>query len=133
MSAKPRVLVGRKLPPNVEARLRQDYDPIFNQDDVVYSKEQLLALSVDVDAIIPCHTEHMSADVIAALPDRFKAICSFSVGTDHIDLIAAKNKGLIVTNTPDVLNDATAESAMLLMLDASRHAYEGERSIRTDT
>jgi len=133
MSAKPRVLVGRKLPPNIEARLRQDYDPIFNQNDVVYSKEQLLALAADVDAIIPCHTEHMSADVIAALPDRVKAICSFSVGTDHIDLVAAKNKGLIVTNTPDVLNDATAEIAMLLMLAASRRAFEGERSIRTDT
>lgn len=133
MSQKPVIVVGRKLPPNVEARLARDYAPRFNADDRIYTTDDLLALAQGADAIIPCHTERLSAEVIGRLPDSIRAIASYSVGYDHIDLNAAKARGIIVTNTPEVLSDATAEIAMLLMLGAARRAHEGEHQIRTST
>ncbi|MEJ2453630.1 MAG: D-glycerate dehydrogenase [Candidatus Thiodiazotropha sp.] len=132
-SEKIKVLVTRQLPPAVEARLQRDYDPRFNPEDKVYSSEEILELAQGVEAIIPCHTEKLTAEVIDRLPESVRAICSFSVGYDHIDLAAAKARGILVTNTPEVLSDATAEVAMLLMLGAARRAFEGEREIRTDT
>ena len=131
--SKPIVFVTRKLPDDVEARLMRDYDARLNSSDKIYSSEELIELAEGATAIIPCHTEKMSAEVIQQLPDTVKAICCFSVGYDHIDLEAAKAKGIQVTNTPDVLNDATAEIAMLLLLGAARREYEGETQIRTDT
>jgi lactate dehydrogenase-like 2-hydroxyacid dehydrogenase len=133
MTDRPAVLVTRKLPEAVEARLARDYDARFNSDDRVYTSDELVDLASGAFAIIPCHTERLSAEVIARLPDSVRAICSYSVGFDHIDLAAAKARGIIVTNTPEVLSDATAEVAMLLMLGAARRAFEGEREIRTDT
>lgn len=127
---KPTVVVTRKLPDAVEARLLRDYDARLNTQDTLYSQTDILKLAADADAIITCHTEQFSAELIGALPANIKAICSFSVGYDHIDLDAAKAKGIQVTNTPDVLNDATAEVAMLLLLGAARRAYEGESQIR---
>ncbi len=133
MTNKPAVLVTRKLPPAVEERLSRDYRPRFNQDDRVYSGDELVALAQGADAIVPSHTERLSAEIIPRLPASIQAICSFSVGYDHIDLQAAKARGIIVTNTPEVLSDATAEIAMLLMLGAARRAHEGEQLIRTAT
>lgn len=133
MTANPVILVTRRLPQAVEDRLRRDYDARLNPQDEVYSSDRLLDLATAADAIIPCHTEKLTADVIAQLPDTVRAICSFSVGYDHIDLAAAKARGIVVTNTPEVLSDATAEIAMLLMLGAARRAHEGARLIRTAT
>lgn len=133
MSGKAVVLVTRKLPQAVEKRLERDYDARFNSEDKVYTSDELIELAVGADAIIPCHTEKLTAEVIQRLPDSIRAICSFSVGFDHIDLDAAKARRIIVTNTPEVLNDATAEIAMLLMLGAARREYEGEHQIRTET
>lgn len=133
MSNKAIVLVTRKLPTAVEARLARDYDARFNTEDRVYSSGELVELAAGAEAIIPCHTEKLSAEVIARLPASVRAICSFSVGYDHIDLAAAKARGIFVTNTPEVLSDATAEIAVLLMLGAARRVYEGERQIRTET
>ncbi|MDH5556463.1 MAG: D-glycerate dehydrogenase [Alphaproteobacteria bacterium] len=130
MSGKPVVLVTRKLPEAVEDRLRRDYDPRLNPDDRLYSSDELIALSEGADAIMPCHTERFSAEVIARLPDCVRAIANFSVGVDHVDLQAAATRGIIVTNTPDVLSDATAEIAVLCMLGAARRASEGERLVR---
>ncbi len=79
---------------------------------------------------MPCHSEQLSSAVIARLPDSVKAIANFSIGVVHVDLDAAKSRGIIVTNTPDVLSDATAEIALLLMLGAARRAAEGDRLIR---
>lgn len=131
MAGKPVVLVTRKLPGEVEARLRRDYEPRLNEDDLLYSGADVIRLAEGAVAILPCHTEHFTADVIAALPDSVRAITNFSVGVDHCDLAAARARGLIVTNTPDVLSDATAEIAMLLMLGAARRAAEGEMLVRT--
>jgi lactate dehydrogenase-like 2-hydroxyacid dehydrogenase len=130
MANKPVVVVGRKLPEAVEARLERDYAPKLNAKDKLYTEKELIRLCKDADAILPCHTEHLSADVIAKLPPTIKVIANFSVGVDHCDLEAAKARGIVVTNTPDVLSDATAEIAILLMLGAARRASEGERLIR---
>ena len=128
--AKPVVVVGRKLPPAVEARLGAAYRPKFNPDDRLYSTAELLALADGAAAIMPCHTEHFSAQVIARLPESVRIIANVSVGVDHVDLEAARARGIVVTNTPDVLSDATAEIAMLCMLGAARRGGEGERLIR---
>ena len=128
---KPVILVTRKLPDAVEERLQRDYDARLNPEDVLYSRDELIERAKGVDAILPCHTEKFSAEVIARLPDRVRAIANFSVGYDHVDTKAAKEKGIIVTNTPEVLSDATAELTMMLMLGAARRASEGERLVRT--
>ena len=133
MNSKPTVLVTRRLPQAVEQRLQRDYDARLNTHDEVYSSDQLLELASGATAIIPCHTERLNADVIARLPASVRAICSFSVGYDHIDLAAAKKRGILVTNTPDVLSNATAEIAILLMLGAARRAHEGARTLRSNT
>lgn len=125
------ILVTRKLPTAVEARLQRDYRPILNPEDRLYSRDELLELAAGVDAILPCHTERLDAELIAQLPDSVRAIANFSVGYDHVDLEAAKARDIIVTNTPDVLADATAEITMLLLLGAARRASEGERLMRS--
>ena len=130
MNKKPVVLVTRKLTGSVERKLGEHFETILNPDDRLYTTAELLQLASQVDAILPCHTEKFSAETIALLPARIKAIANYSVGVDHVDLEAAKAKQIIVTNTPDVLSDATAEVAMLLMLGAARRASEGERIIR---
>lgn len=128
---KPAVLVTRKLPDAVEARLRRDYDARLNPGDVLYGPDEIVARAQDVDAILPCHTERFDAALIGRLPARVRAIANFSVGYDHVDVAAAKARCIIVTNTPDVLSDATAELTMMLMLGAARRASEGERLVRS--
>ena len=131
MSDKPVVLVTRKLPEAVEDRLRRDYEARLNPDDALYSKDELLERAQGAQGILPCHTEVFSANVIESLPEEVKIIANFSVGFDHVDIEAAKKRGLVVTNTPDVLSDATAELTMMLMIGAARRASEGEKLVRT--
>jgi lactate dehydrogenase-like 2-hydroxyacid dehydrogenase len=131
MSKKPIVLATRKLPPAVEVRLKADYDARLNATDRRYSSDELVALADGADAILPCHTESLSAEVIGRLAKSVRLIASFSVGLDHIDLAAARKRGLAVTNTPDVLSDATAEIAMLLLLGAARRGAEGDHLVRS--
>ena len=133
MADKPAVLVTRKLPAAVEARLARDYDARLNPDDRFYPPDELIERSQGAIAIIPCHTEAFTAEVIAGLPDSLRAICNFSVGYNHVDCEAARARGIIVTNTPDVLSDATAEIALLCMLGAARRAGEGLRLVREAT
>ncbi len=102
MSRKPVIVVARKMPQAVEDRLRRDYSPQFNQEDRVYTSDELIERASGADAILACHTERLSAEVIARLPDAVRAIANFSVGVDHVDLAAAKARSIIVTNTPDV-------------------------------
>ena len=131
MSPKPAILVTRALPAAVEQRLQRDYNAVLNPEDRLYGREELLARAADVDAILPCHTERFPAEVIDQLPARVRIIANFSVGVDHVDLQAAEARGVVVTNTPDVLSDATAEIAMLLMLGAARRASEGGQLVRS--
>ena len=130
MSARAVVLVTRKLPSAVEARLQRDYDARLNPDDRLYSKEELVERARGAQGILPCHTEHFSADVFERLPAEVRIIANFSVGFDHVDVEAARRKGVVVTNTPDVLSDATAELTMMLMIGAARRASEGEKLVR---
>ncbi len=130
MNRKPVVVVTRKLPPAVEQRLARDYAPRFNTEDRLYTTEELRQHCEGAQAIVATHTEKFSADVLARLPDSVRVIANFSVGVDHCDLAAARERGIVVTNTPDVLADATAELTMLLILGAARRASEGERLIR---
>jgi lactate dehydrogenase-like 2-hydroxyacid dehydrogenase len=109
----------------------RDYDARLNPGDVLYTAEGIVERARDVDAILPCHTEKFDAALIARLPGRVRVIANFSVGYDHVDVAAAKAKGIVVTNTPEVLSDATAELTMMLMLGAARRASEGERLVRT--
>ena len=133
MSDKPVILVTRKLPDAVEARLKSDYEARLNPDDALYSKDELIERVQGAQGILPCHTEKFDSDMIAQLPNDVKIIANFSGGVDHCDLAAAKDKGIVVTNTPDVLSDATAEIAILLLLGAARRAGEGETLVRTRT
>jgi lactate dehydrogenase-like 2-hydroxyacid dehydrogenase len=130
MSVRPVVLVTRKLPQAVEDRLRRDYQARLNPNDRLYSRDELIENARGSQAIMACHTEHLSADVIQQLPAEVKIIANFSVGFDHVDIEAAREKGVVVTNTPDVLSDATAELTMMLMIGAARRASEGERLLR---
>ena len=109
MSDKPVILVTRKLPQAVEARLNRDYEARLNPEDALYDKDELLERAQGAQGILPCHTENFDADVIGRLPEEVKIVANFSVGFDHVNIDAAKNRGLVVTNTPDVLSDATAE------------------------
>ncbi len=130
MAEKAKLLVTRKLPEAVEARMARDYDADLNADDRLYDAEELLRRAEGRDAIVPCHTESLSRAVIERLPESVRLIANYSVGYNHVDVTAAAERGIVVTNTPDVLSDATAEIAMLLLLGAARRAAEGERLVR---
>jgi lactate dehydrogenase-like 2-hydroxyacid dehydrogenase len=130
MQAKPSVYVTRMLPPDVTKRLRSTYEAHLNEADAPLSPSQIVAGAKGADAILVTPADKIDADLIAKLPESVKMIATFSVGHEHIDLGAAKAKGLPVSNTPDVLTDATADIALLLMLGAARRAYEGERAVR---
>ncbi|MEP3637478.1 MAG: D-glycerate dehydrogenase [Paracoccaceae bacterium] len=129
--SKPRLWITRRLSDATLERAAQDYDVLINHDDTPGTAAELIAASADFDAIIPCHSEHFSAEAVAQFSDRLKIVANHSVGVDHCDLPALKGRGIAVTNTPDVLSDATAELAMLLMLGAARHAVAGDKIVRT--
>lgn len=131
MSDKPRLWITRRLSDATLERAARDYDVVINHEDTPGTAAELIAASAEFDAIIPCHSEHFSADVAGKLAPRLKIIANHSVGVDHCDLPALKARGITVTNTPDVLSDATAELAMLLMLGAARHAVAGDRTVRS--
>ena len=131
MADKPRLWISRRLSDATLERAKRDYDTVVNLDDTPGSAADLIAASAEFDAIIPCHSEHFSKEVAAQLSPRLKIIANHSVGVDHCDLPSLKTRGIAVTNTPDVLSDATAELAMLLMLGAARHAVAGDRIVRT--
>jgi len=130
MTDKPTLWITRKLSDNTEARAARDYEVILNPEDRVFSPDEIVEMSARVDAILPCHSEIFDAETVARLDSRVKIIANHSVGVDHCDLDALKSRGIVVTNTPDVLSKATAEIALLLMLAAARRAGEGDRLVR---
>jgi lactate dehydrogenase-like 2-hydroxyacid dehydrogenase len=125
---KPVLLVTRRLPASIEALAGQDFEARLTPSDVAIT--DMIARAEGADAILCCPGDLLDAPTIAALPASVKVIGTFSVGYDHIDVAAAKARGITVCNTPDVLSVATAECAMLLILAAARRAGEGERLIR---
>ena len=131
MAAKPVLWITRRLSDATLARAGRDYDAIVNHQDGLHGAAEIVAMSARVDAILPCHSEAFNAQVAGRLDPRLKIIANHSVGVDHCDLAALKARGIVVTNTPDVLSDATAEIAMLLLLGAARRAVEGDRIVRS--
>ena len=131
MTQKPVLWITRKLSDATLERASRDYEVIINHDDGLHTADEIIAMSAKVDAILPCHSEIFDAAVAAKLDPRVKIIANHSVGVDHCDLNALGARGIMVTNTPDVLSDATADIAMLLMLGAARRCVEGDRLMRT--
>ena len=130
MTAKPRIVVTRKLPQPVEERISRLFDATFNASDEVLEPDDLIARAGNADGLLVTPTDKLKAETIARLPESVRIIATFSVGHDHIEVPAALKRGLIVTNTPDVLTNATADIVMLLLLGAARGAYWGERMVR---
>ncbi len=133
MKAKPIVYVTRRLPDAVTSRLMASYAGRLNPEDAIRTPEEIVEGAVGADAILVTPADKINAELINRLPESVRMIATFSVGHEHIDLNAAKARGLPVSNTPDVLTDATADIALLLMLGAARRAHEGERALREAT
>ncbi len=128
--SKPKVIVTRRWPQEVEARLRELFDVTLNAEDRPLDKAALRHAFSDYDAVFPTVTDRIDDEVMSAEPRRAKLIGNFGVGFNNIDIAAAKARGLVVTNTPEVLTDATADLAMTLLLMTARRAGEGERHVR---
>ena len=120
-----KILITRKLLSPSEEYALKIFDVKLNKKDQIITKEELIKNSFDCDGILSSLTEKIDADVIAKFSNKVKIISNFAVGYGNIDIIAAKKKNIVVTNTPDVLTDATAEIAMLILLGAARRAKEG--------
>ena len=129
--AKPRVIVTRRLPPNVEARMAELFDASFNSADVAMTRDELVQAMAGCDVLVPTITDQIDAVLIEAAPERLQLIASFGSGVDHVDLTAARKKGIIVTNTPGVLTEDTADMTMALILSVPRRLAEGEKLVRT--
>lgn len=129
MPDKKKILVTRRVPDAVTQRARKSYDAILNANDDVYGPDRMVELLDGMDGLLCTITNDLSRGVIESLPNSIKAIATFSVGFEHIDLEAARERGIVVTNTPGVLTDATADIALLLILGASRRAREGAQMI----
>jgi lactate dehydrogenase-like 2-hydroxyacid dehydrogenase len=127
--SKPKVIVTRKWPAEVEAELKALYDVQLNESDIPLTADELKLALQTADALLPTVTDALTADVLNVENKRAKIIGNFGVGYNNIDINTAKAQGLIVTNTPHVLTDCTADIAMLLLLMSARRASEGERLI----
>ncbi|MBW8880220.1 MAG: hypothetical protein JF615_02000 [Asticcacaulis sp.] len=129
---RPKILVTRRWPQAAEDYVRAHYDATINMGERL-TKDQLIAAMREYDGICPSGGDRIDAEVLGTPGARVRIIANFGVGFEHIDVAAAKAAGIVATNTPDVLSDATADIAILLMLMTSRRAYEGEQQVRTQT
>ncbi len=127
---KPKVVVTRKWPQAVEEKLQEHFNVELNADDQAMTTEQLQEALRSADAVCPTVSDNISANVINVEPIKTRILGNFGVGFNHIDLEAAKQQNLVITNTPEVLTDCTADIAMTLMLMIARRAGEGERHVR---
>ena len=125
-----KILITRKLIIDSEDKASKTFDPIFNSNDELYSQSKVIEMSKGCDGILTSLTDKMDKETIDKLPDTIKIISNFAVGFGNIDLEAAKKRGIAVTNTPEVLSDATAEIGILLILGACRRAAEGIEAAR---
>ena len=125
-----KILITRKLIKESEDKATKTFDPIFNTNDELYSQSKVIEMSNGCDGILTSLTDKMDKQTIDKLPDSIKIISNFAVGFGNINLDAAKDRGIAVTNTPEVLSDATAEIGILLILGACRRAAEGIEAAR---
>ena len=127
---RPSVRVTRTLLPAVEKRMAELFDARFNADDTPLTRDALVAAMADCDVLVPTVTDTIDASIIAAAPPRLKLIASYGAGVNHIDLAAAKAKGIMVTNTPGVFTADTADLTMALILNVPRRLGDGHRAMR---
>ncbi|WP_284125614.1 2-hydroxyacid dehydrogenase [Parerythrobacter aestuarii] len=127
----PRVVVTRHLMPSVEARMSELYDATLNTGDIPLTREQLADAMADCDVLVPTVTDRIDAELIEGAGERLKLIANFGAGTDHIDLAAAAKRKIMVTNTPGVFTDDTADIAMLGIIGVPRRIREGVELVRT--
>lgn len=127
---KPVVVVTRKLPDAIETRMMELFSARLNLDDTRMTRAQIIEAVKDANVLTPTVTDRIDAEIIAAAGPNLKLIANFGTGVDHIDLAAAAARGIIVTNTPDVLTEDTADMAMAMILAVARRLGEGERVLR---
>ena len=123
-----KILVTRKLLKENEEKLKELFDVKLNQNDELYSSDKIIELSKDCDGILSAITDKFDEALINKLSSSVKIIANFAVGFGNIDINAAKKRNIVVTNTPEVLDDATADIAILLLLGASRKVLEARRA-----
>ncbi|WP_109357242.1 D-glycerate dehydrogenase [Sphingorhabdus sp. EL138] len=129
--AKPRVIVTRELADAIHDRMGELFDVVPNLTDRAFTREDLIAAMADCDVLVPTVTDHIDAEMIASAPERLKLIASFGAGVDHIDLAAARARKILVTNTPGVFTEDTADMTMALILSVPRRLAEGEKLMRS--
>lgn len=127
---RPRVIVTRHLVPEVEARMRELFDVVLNESDVPLTRDQLAAAMQDCDVLVPTVTDRIDAELIAGAAPRLGLIANFGAGTEHIDLAAAAARKILVTNTPGVFTDDTADLAMAMIIGVPRRVREGTALVR---
>jgi len=129
---KPKVVLTRKLPDVTETRMRELFDAELRAQDTPLDPDKLVSAMQDTDVLVPTVTDKLTKDILSKAGDRLKLIASFGTGVDHIDLAAAKARGITVTNTPGVLSEDTADVAMALILSVPRRLVEGDSRARSD-
>ncbi|MEW4467186.1 D-glycerate dehydrogenase [Parasphingorhabdus sp. JC815] len=129
--AKPRVIVTRELPDSVHDRMGELFDVVPNLTDRAFTRDDLIAAMADCDVLVPTVTDQIDAEMIAQAPDRLKLLASFGAGVDHIDLAAARSRKIMITNTPGVFTEDTADMTMALILSVPRRLAEGEKLMRS--
>ena len=128
---RPKVVVTRELPDHVMDRLEALFDTVNNRSDKLPDRNDLTAMMADADALVPTVVDQLDAELIANAGPRLKLIANYGAGVNHIDLKATKARGIIVTNTPGVLTEDTADLAMALILAVPRRLAEGEKLVRS--
>ena len=128
---KPKLILTRKLPETIETRMRELFDATLNDSDKAMTRDELEAAVQTADVLVPTVTDKIDADLIAKFGDQLHLIASFGTGVDHIDLAAAKARGVTVTNTPGVLTEDTADVTMALILAVPRRIGEGDALARS--
>ena len=127
---KPLVIVTRKLPDAIETRMMELFDTRLNADDKPMTQAQLIEAAKAADVLVPTVTDRIDARVLSQAGPKLRLIASFGTGVDHIDLDTARQRGVVVTNTPGVLTEDTADMTMALILAVARRIGEGERLVR---
>lgn len=120
-----RVVVTRRLPEAVETRMKELFDVVLRDDDTKMSRDDLAAAMRGADVLVPTVTDHIDANMLAQAGERLKLIANFGAGVDHIDVQSARQRGILVTNTPGVVTEDTADMAMALILAVTRRIPEG--------
>jgi lactate dehydrogenase-like 2-hydroxyacid dehydrogenase len=128
--AKPKVVITRRIPAAAEERARTLFDVELNASDTPLDAAGLARAMREADGLLPCVADKITADILATAGRRAKIVANFGVGYNNIDVVAAKENGVVVTNTPDVLTEDTADLALTLMLATARRIGEGERELR---